>query len=159
VTKHLAWNKEDMLVHDTAGQLLDGRKGRRIKRSLDEFDDDSYRIIFKDLTLSNIVLAESGDIYFLDFQKIYYYAPFYYDLARFIDTGKVFSLVRRPLFFLLNFSSINCALKSFLDGYGGGVDEARLKMMQYLHRVKHIQIKANKSKLDSLILKLIYYII
>ena len=158
-TKHLARNKEDMLVHNTVAQLLHGRKAHKIRRCLDGFDTDTYRIIFKDLTLSNIVLAESSDIYFLDFQKIYYYAPFYYDLARFIDTGKVFSLVRRPLFFLLNFSRINGALKNFLDGYGSEVDEAYLKRMQYMHRAEHIRMKANKSKLDSMVLKLIYSII
>ena len=158
-TKYLSQNKESMLEHDTIKQLLDDRGANKIRKTLDDFDDDTYRIIFKDFTLSNIVLDGNNNIYFLDFQKIYYYAPFYYDLARFIDTGRVFSLVRRPLFFLLNFSKINRALNSFLDGYSDALDKTPLKKMQYLHRAEHIRMKANISKLDSMILKLIYCIV
>ena len=158
-TEHLAESREDMLVHDTVRQLLNGRRARKIRRCLDEFGDDTYRIIFKDFTFSNIVLAQSGDIYFLDFQNIYYYAPFYYDLARFVDTAKVFTLVRRPFFFLFNISRINCALKSFLNGYGDGIDQACLRRMQRVHRAEHIQMKANKNKFDSIILTLIYCLI
>ena len=159
VTKYLSQNKESMLDHDTIKQLLDDRGANKIRKTLDDFDDDTYRIIFKDFTLSNIVLDKDNNIYFLDFQKIYYYAPFYYDLARFIDTGRVFSLVRRPLFFLLNFSKINRALNSFLDGYSDALDKTPLKKMQYLHRAEHIRMKANISKLDSMILRLIYCIV
>lgn len=155
-TKCLYKEKEDILTHNTIRQLLAKRAGRNIKRCLDGFSQDSYRIIFKDFTLSNVVLDKSDNIYFLDFQNIHYYAPLYYDLARFIDTTKVFTLVRRPLFFLLNRRSVNLALENFLNGYDDTLDRTRLKRMQYLHRREHIQMKANKSKLDSIILKLIY---
>ncbi len=155
-TKYLTKDKENILTHNTIKQLLGKGAGCKIKSCLDGFGEDSYRIIFKDFTLSNVVLDKSDNIYFLDFQNIHYYAPLYYDLARFIDTTRVFALVRRPLFFLLNCRSVNLALESFLDGYDDTLDKTRLKRMQYLHRREHIQMKANKSKLDSTILKLIY---
>ncbi len=155
-TKYLTKDKESILTHNTIKQLLDRRAGRKIKSCLDDFGQDSYRIIFKDFTLSNVVLDKSNNIYFLDFQNIYYYAPLYYDLARFIDTTKVFALVRRPLFFLLNRRSVSLALENFLEGYDDTLNKAQLKRMQYLHRREHIQMKANKSKPDSIILKLIY---
>jgi len=155
-TKYLAKEKENILTHNTIKQLLDKRGGYKIRGCLDSFSQDSYRIIFKDFTLSNVVLDKNNNIYFLDFQNIYYYAPFYYDLARFIDTTRVFALVRRALFFLLNRRSVNLALEGFLGGYDDTLNKVQLKRMQYLHRREHIQMKANKSKLDSTILKLIY---
>ena len=159
VTKYLAENKRSMLVHNTIRLILDGKAGNKIRRCLDEFGDDTYKIIFKDFTPSNIVLDQNKNVYFLDFQKIYYYAPFYYDLARFIDTGKVFSLVHKPLFFLLNSSKIDDALKSFLDGYDSRLDKACLKRMHYVHRKEHIQMKLNKNWFDSIILRIIYWLI
>lgn len=155
-TKYLLKEKEDILAHNTIRQLLSTRQAAKIKSCLDGFSQDSYRIIFKDFTLSNVVLDKSDNIYFLDFQNIHYYAPLYYDLARFIDTTRVFALVRRPLFFLLNRRSVNLALEGFLGGYDDTLDRIQLKRMQYLHRREHIQMKANKSKPDSIILKLIY---
>ena len=158
-TKYLIDDKQSMLVHDTIKQLLDSKAADKVRAFLDSFGEDTYRIIFKDFTLSNIVLDDNNNIYFTDFQKIYYYAPFYYDLARFIDTGKVFALVKKPLFFLLNCGKINSILNSFLDGYNPGLDRELLKKMQWLHRAEHIQMKANRSRRDALILKLIYCII
>jgi tRNA A-37 threonylcarbamoyl transferase component Bud32 len=158
-TRYLTDNKESILVHNTIRQLLDRKAANKIRKCLDDFADDTYRIIFKDFTLSNIVFDQSSNVYFIDFQKIHYYAPLYYDLARFIDTGRVFSLVRKPSFFLLNFNKINRALNSFLEGYSNALDKACLKKMQYLHRAEHIQMKANMSKLDSMVLKLIYLIV
>ena len=158
-TKFLFDDKQSMLVHDTIKQLLDSKAADKVRKCLDAFGEDTYRIIFKDFTLSNIVLDDNNNIYFTDFQKIYYYAPLYYDLARFVDTGKVFALVKKPLFFLRNCGKINSILNSFLHGYNPGLDRELLKKMQWLHRAEHIQMKANKSRQDALILKLIYRII
>ncbi len=158
-TKSLFDDKQSMLEHNTIKQLLDSKAEDKVRAVLDSFSEDTCRIIFKDFTLSNIVLDDSGNIYFIDFQKIYYYAPLYYDLARFIDTGKVFALVKKPLFFLRNCGKINAILNSFLNGYNPELDRELLKKMQWLHRAEHIQMKANKNKRDAVILKLIYCII
>ena len=98
-TKYLLQDKESILKHDTVKQLLNSGLARKIRKILDGFADNTYRIIFKDFTLSNIVLDKDNNIYFLDFQKIYYYAPFYYDLARFIDTGRVLASSAGRCFF------------------------------------------------------------
>ena len=158
-TKSLFGGKQSMLEHNTIKQLLDSKAADKARAILDSFSEDTCRIIFKDFTLSNMVLDDDGNIYLIDCQKIYYYAPLYYDLARFIDTGKVFALVKKPLFFLLNCGKINAILNSFLNGYNPELNRELLKKMQWLHRAEHIQMKANKNKLDAVILKLIYCII
>lgn len=157
-TKHLLNHRENITEHNTIKQILKNTS-KNVKECLDDFQEDMYKIIFKDFTPSNVFLGRNGEIYFLDFQKVHYFAPFYYDLARFIDTTKVFTLVKRPLFFLFNFNKINNALKSFLSGYDPNLDKKCLRKMQYLHRIEHIQMKANKSMFDSIILTIIYWIV
>jgi hypothetical protein len=158
-TKYLAADRQNINEHNTIKQLLNSRLKNKVTTCLDIFSTDTYRTIFKDFSPSNIVADNKGNIYFLDFQNLHYYAPFYYDLARFIDTTKAFTLVRKPIFYMRNFPSINKALNSFLDGYGVKIDNLLLKKMQYLHRKEHIRMKANKSNLDATILRLIYNLV
>jgi len=155
-TKYLIENQKSIFLHNTVEQLLNSKYSEKMKRLIDKFDEQTYRIIFKDFTFSNLALDRSGQLYFIDFQNIYYYAPFYYDLARFIDTFKVFALVRKPVSFPFNCDRINVALESFLQGYDEKLDRQQLKTMQQFHRAEHIQMKVAKDKLGALVLKLIY---
>jgi len=159
MTKALEGQRQSIFDHDSFAQIIQSKDGHKIKNHFNQFPDESFRTIFKDFSLSNVIVDKNNDIYFVDFQKIYYYAPFYYDLARFIDTGKVFSLAQKPLFFLVNFNKINKILNSFIDGYGAGVDKTHLKTMCYIHRKEHIQMKKNVSSFDALILQIIYWLI
>ncbi len=158
-TKYLYENRQSFLEHNTVKQILKTHKGPMLKKILNYFDDDSYRIIFKDFKPTNVVIGEKDDLYFLDFQKIYYYAPFYYDLTRFVDAAEIFSIVKKPVFSLLNFAKIKKAMKSFLQGYEGDIDESSLKKMQIFHRQEHFQMKKNKNRLNAIVLKLLYWII
>jgi len=157
-TRYLLEKRKSIFVHNTVEQLLNSKSAEKLKSWLNEFDEQTYRIIFKDFTFSNLALDRSGQLYFIDFQNIYYYAPFYYDLARFIDTFKVFALVRRPGFSLLNRGKIRSALESFVQGYDTKLDRGQLKTMQQFHRAEHIQMKAAKDKFGALVLRLIYCI-
>jgi len=159
MTDCVADKKQSILSHDTVSQLLTVRKGERVRQCLASFPTESYRIIFKDFTPTNVVVDAENRIYFLDFQKIYYYAPFYYDLARLIDTAHVFALVRRPRYYLSNIGRIRRVLECFLEGYGEPVEAKWLAEMQWLHRAEHVQMKANKDKFGSIVLRLIYCLI
>lgn len=156
VTKYLDEKKIDITEHPAVKRLLEGPKAEKLNSCLRLFDRDSYRILLKDFTPSNIVIHKNNDIYLVDFQTIYYSAPLYYDLARFIDTTRVFTLVRRPLYFLLGYRKLNRILDGFLEGYGKDPDPAHLRAMQRFHRAEHILSKLDNHKLDAMMLKLIY---
>ncbi len=158
-TRRLAEKKIDITEHPAVKKLLEGPKAEQLKNYLSLFKQDSYRILLKDFTPSNILVHKNNDIYLVDFQNIYYSAPLYYDLARFIDTTKVFTLVRRPLHFLLRHRRLTRILDGFLEGYGEKLDPAHLRAMQRFHRAEHILSKLDNEKLDAMILKLIYCLI
>jgi hypothetical protein len=158
-TRGLINAKQDLLLHNSIAKILKKKKGKKLKKLLGEFSNNTNKVIFKDFKPSNVVVDKNNKIYFLDFQKIYYYAPFYYDLARFIDTTKIFAIVKKPLFSLSNRRYINSAIQSFLIGYGDGIVLGDLKKMQKLHRSEHICMKRNINIFDSIVLKFLYWLV
>ena len=156
MTDHLGQDPENILSHDTMEQLLGRERAARLLADFATFNEETYRVIFKDVTASNILLGGDGRVYFIDFQHIRYWAPLYYDLARFIDTTQALTLVHRPLFFLKERHKINSVLRCFLDGYNGEFNEADLRRMQGVHRREHIQMKRKHGWLDAVVLSLIY---
>jgi tRNA A-37 threonylcarbamoyl transferase component Bud32 len=158
-TRCLVANRADLQNHNSIRQILKSRRGKKFRRILNSFDNQCYRTILKDVTASNILLDKNNHIYLVDFQKIFYYAPFYYDLARFIDTTKVFCLVKKPMFYAAHYRTIQKALNNFIKGYDQSLDFSCLDKMHLLHRAEHIQMKANCSIVNAFILKLIYSIL
>jgi hypothetical protein len=118
---------------------------------------DRFGIIYKDFTPSNIVVDLQGTMYFLDIQDDFYRAPLAYDWARFIDTTKVFSIVRKPSM-IFSFDLVKRAVNAFLEGYGGAADEY-FQSIQFVHRTEHVHIKITKTRMRGIILKLLYMIV
>ena len=156
VTKDFSGDRIPIGKHVIIAKLLNRDEGNGVREILGQFAEDSYRAIFKDFTFSNVVLDADGRIYFIDFQKIDFFAPFYYDLARFIDTFKVFTFVRHPLFYVSNIGLINKTVDSFIDGYDSGLDKRLLAKMRKVHQQEHILTKDLQKPLHGLILKCLY---
>lgn len=156
MTDNLHGDRVGIESHVTIAKLLKRNDGNRVREILGEFREDSYKVIFKDFTFSNVVLDEDGKIYFIDFQKIDFFAPFYYDLARFIDTLKVFTFTKHPLFWVSHVGLIKKTADSFLAGYSDKIDKELLAKMQSVHRQEHILTKSLQKPLHGLILKCLY---
>ena len=55
-------------------------------------------------------MPKPTEIFFLDVQEAFYFGPFYYDLSRFIDTTKVFSIIKNPLCVLGGYNRVRRAV-------------------------------------------------
>jgi len=144
----------DLRECDSMKELLKGKKGSVVEAALNRIPPKNTGVIFKDFTPSNVVINDSGQIYFIDIQEQFYRAPLAYDWARFMDTLRIFGLVRKPSM-LRFFSLIRQAEEAFLRGYGGTRD-LYFKDIQYVHRMEHVHIKITKTPLRGVILKLLY---
>lgn len=156
MTEEIVDRRMDIQSHPPLTKLLAGKNGEHLREVLSKFNEDCYRIIFKDFTFSNVMVDTKNEIYLFDFQKIEYYAPFYYDLARFIDTLKVFTFLEHPVFAIRHWPLIKKATKRFIEGYGKPINPSLLQSMQLLHRKEHVFEKYRNAPLKAMILKLIY---
>jgi len=147
----------DIKSCDSIREIMSSSKGPAVEKALDSIPQDCFGIIYKDFTPSNIVIDRQGAMYFLDIQDDFYRAPLVYDWARFIDTTKVFSIVRKPSM-ILSFGLVKRAVNAFLEGYGGAIDE-HFRTIQFVHRTEHVHIKITKTKIRGVILKLLYLIV
>jgi hypothetical protein len=156
MTSNFGGDKIPIDSHVYIEELLSRGDGNGVREILGQFTEDSYRAIFKDFTFSNVVLDADGRIYFIDFQSIDFFGPFYYDLARFVDTFKVFTFTGHPLFYVGNVGLIKKTVESFLDGYNLGLDKSLLTKMRKVHQQEHILTKELQKPLHGLILKCLY---
>lgn len=151
--------KRDLSQYEYMAEVIAKPGGHVICSRLDDFPFECKRILFKDFSPSNVVISRSGKVYFIDVQEAFYFGPFYYDLSRFIDTTKVFSIIRNPLCMLSGHHRVRRVVRAFLAGYGNDVDFDLLKKMQYIHRKEHIHIKMTVTPLSAIILKVLYAVI
>jgi hypothetical protein len=150
---------EPLIQYGYLAELRLRRAGRHVVERLEAFSSDSQRVLFKDFTPANIAVTQAGDIYFLDLQDVFYAGPLYYDLSRFMDTTKVFSIVRNPLCLLRGYGRIRQALDAFIQGYGSEIDPEALTRMAYIHRQEQIYIKTTKTWIRGLVLRLLFTVI
>ena len=155
VTEAFFNQKEDLSRYEYIADVLSKTGGHVIRQRLSEFPDESKRVLFKDFSPANVVVSQSGEIYFLDVQEAFYFGPLYYDLSRFIDTTKVFSIVKNP-FVVFNYARVRQVVQAFLEGYNEAIDFDLLKKMQFVHRKEHIHIKMTVKPISAIILKLLY---
>lgn len=158
-TEAFAPMAEPLIRYGYLVELLAKRAGRQIEERLDAFPVDTHRVLFKDFTAANIAVTQTGDIYFLDLQDVFYTGPLYYDLSRFIDTTKVFSIVRNPLCLLRGYGRVREALDAFVQGYGSESDPELLTKMATIHRQEQIYIKTTKTWVRGLVLRLLFSVI
>ncbi len=151
--------KRDLSQYEYMAEVMAKPGGHVIRSRLGEFPSKCKRILFKDFSPSNVVVSRSGKIYFIDVQEAFYFGPFYYDLSRFIDTTKVFSIIRNPLCMLSGHHRVRRVVRAFLAGYGNEVDFDLLKKMQYVHRKEHVHIKMKVTPLSAIVLKVLYVVI
>jgi hypothetical protein len=147
-------NVVDLRNCDSIREIMAGPKGPAVERALDSIPRDRFGIIYKDFSPSNVVVNQKGAMYFLDIQDSFYRAPLVYDWARFIDTTKVFSIVRKPSM-IFSFDLVKQAINAFFNGYGGTVDEY-FRAIQFVHRTEHVHIKITRTRMRGIILKLLY---
>lgn len=132
------------------------RGGTQIARCLDLVSPNQCGVIFRDFTPSNVMATTQEDLYFIDFPDVFYRGPYYYDLARFIDTTKVFGFIAKPLRFLRQPKKIQQAVEAFLTGYDPVFDLNCLKKMQHVQRMEHVHYKTQETRVRGMILKLLY---
>ncbi len=150
---------EPLSQYGYLAELRSRRAGRHIEEQLGAFSSDSQRVLFKDFTPANIAVTQAGDIYFLDLQDVFYAGPLYYDLSRFMDTTKVFSIVRNPLCLVRGYGRVRRALAAFVQGYGSQIDPEALTRMGQIHRQEQVYIKTTKTWMRGLILRLLFTVI
>ena len=151
--------KTDLREYPFMAEVLATRHGPAIQARLARFPAESDRVLYKDITPANVVVSPSRRIYFVDVQEDFYGGPFYYDLARFVDTTLVFSIVRNPHRVWTCYPAARRAAAAFLAGYGQTVDETLLKSMQYVHRWEHVHIKRTATPCRALVLKVLYTVL
>ena len=118
---------------------------------------DTYRFIFKDAKPSNVLIDNKERVWLVDFQNIYYFAPFYYDIARFIDTLRIFSFKKSPLKYLLKRKKISNLVESFIQGYGKDISLKYLDVARRIHQKEHVEMKYKRGQmLEMFILKALY---
>jgi len=149
-------NTKSVLDHDSVDGLLSGSGKKEYLQIYRTFPKKCYRNILKDFKPQNILVA-GEDIYFIDFQKIDYSAPLYYDLARFIDTLHLFTFLEKPDQYFKNRKYLAKSACSFLSGYGE-VNMRLLSACRRLHQLEHVYIKRKKA-LNAFILFLFYKLI
>ena len=136
---------------------IKGHSAKKINRYLTDFNIDELCVIVEDLKPSNILIDDALNVYFIDFQHDYYSCSFYYDLARFTDTAKLFAFLKNPIYYVFHLRYINDALGSFLKGHQSNLNKDSLIKMRYVHRKLHVQRKFKAAGwLDAMVLRLIY---
>jgi len=151
--------KTDLRAYPFMAEVLATRCGPAIEARLARFGAESERVLYKDITPANVVVSPSRRIYFVDVQEDFYGGPFYYDLARFVDTTLVFSIVRNPHRVWTAYPAARRAAAAFLAGYGNTVNETLLKSMQFVHRREHVHIKQTATPRRALVLKVLYTVL
>lgn len=146
----------DLMECESIQAVLARPGGHEIRKRLERIDTDKCGVIFKDFTPANIVVTKQDELYFLDIQDVFYRGPLYYDLARFIDTTKVFGLVTKPLVPLGKYIRIRQAITAFMSGYDQAIDLELLHEIQSIHRQEHVHIKMTATRVRGMILKLMY---
>ncbi len=161
MTLHLLSKREEFEGHNTLKSVLTSRKKGIFINLMNHFDESMYSIIFKDFKPSNILIDLNDKIYLIDFQNIYYYAPFYYDLARFIDSLKVFTFFKSPMFYFLNRKRINRFIECFTKGYSESkIDIKLLNDARKIHQMEHIFMKKDKGhNMKAFILEIFYSVV
>lgn len=127
-------------------------------KHLSEFPSECERGIFRDFTPTNVIISQTDEIYFCDLQEAFYSGPLYYDIARFIDTTKVFNLIKTKSLFNRP-KRAREAIDAFLTGYGNDIELVLLRKMQAIHRKDHIRFKKATNPFRGLILKILYKVV
>jgi tRNA A-37 threonylcarbamoyl transferase component Bud32 len=73
LTRTLINDRDSLELHPLMIRIKKRKSGHKIQEVLSQFDQSSYRIIFKDLTGANIILDNEKYIYLTDFLIINYY--------------------------------------------------------------------------------------
>ncbi|MCF7973904.1 MAG: aminoglycoside phosphotransferase family protein [Phycisphaerae bacterium] len=150
---------EDLSEYEYMADTLRQPGGSLMRERLGNFPPETRRVLFKDFTPANVMVSEAGHIYFVDIQEIFYTGSLYYDLARFIDTTKVFSIIKKPARALRGIHHIRRAVQAFLSGYGHEVDHGLLKRMQVIHQKEHVYIKNTVTPMNALVLRTLYTVL
>ncbi len=130
--------------------------GPEIAQRLNHVSPNQCGVIFRDFTPTNVLATTNEDLYFVDIPEVFYRGPYYYDLARFIDTTKVFGLTTKPWWFLRQPKCIQQAVEAFLKGFDPALDLGRLKEMQQVQRKEHVHYKTHETRVRGMILELLY---
>lgn len=155
-TKYLT-TRTNIFDHGTMQLVISSKHGNKIINLYKKIPNNSFCIIFKDFKATNILVDKYKNIYFIDFQKINYYASYYYDLARFIDTTKIFTFVKNPIYYLLKRKNISNIFANIINSYKKDINLNYLYIAQKIHQTEHIFMKKEKGHfLNSVILQLIY---
>ena len=159
VTQSLTGTSGDISRYKDMDDMLSKKVCRKVHKYFTEFPEECYRILFRDFSPTNVIISADNKIYFIDIPDTFYFGPFYYDLSRFIDTTKVFGVIKNPLFISTGCSRIKRALDSFLKGYGDDINMDLLKKMQLIHRDEHVRFKKTITPLRAFILKVLYKVV
>ena len=159
MTKYLNSEKHSILGHNTIQSILSSSKEKFYSKIFNKIDGGNNKIIFKDFKPANILIDKFGKLYLIDFQKIFYWAPFYYDLARFIDAVKVFTFFKSPFFYLYNRKKIHRLIIFFIKGYSQNqkIDFDILQKTHKLHQIEHVFMKKDKHQTISAWLLSLFY--
>jgi hypothetical protein len=160
MTLHLLSKRKEFTEHNTLKSVLSSKKKELFIELLGHFDRGAYTIILKDFKPSNVLIDKTNKIYLIDFQDIYYCAPFYCDIARFIDSLEVFTLFKSPLFYFLNRKRINRFIECFTKGYSESkIDNGLLNDARKMHQIEHVFMKKDMGhNMKSILLKIFYNI-
>ena len=158
MTLHVLSKRKEFTEHNTLKSVLSSKKKKMFRDLLGHFDRGTYTIIFKDFKPSNVLIDKNNKIYLIDFQNIHYCAPFYYDIARFIDSLEVSTLFKSPLFYFLNRRRLNRFTECFMKGYSEStIDNGLLNDARKMHQIEHVFMKQDKGQsMKAILLKMFY---
>jgi len=158
MTLHVLSKRKEFTEHNTLKSVLSSKKKKMFRDLLGHFDRGTYTIIFKDFKPSNVLIDKNNKIYLIDFQNIHYCAPFYYDIARFIDSLEVSTLFKSPLFYFLNRRRLNRFTECFMKGYSEStIDNGLLNDARKMHQIEHVFMKKDKGQsMKAILLKMFY---
>jgi len=149
----------DLKTHDSIRNVLRESCGTQIEQHLDRVVQNDRGAIFRDFTPTNVVVNAQRELYLIDIPDVLYQGPRYYDVARFVDTTKVFSLIDKPWISIFRYGHVHRAVQAFLEGYDPEINDSLLKDMQFVHRQEHILFKTRATRLRGIILEGLYKLI
>jgi len=159
-TSALKDKRRSLLEHNSVKTEVESNSGQHFLALYDSLPKDSYRFLLKDFKPTNVLIDEKDRIWLIDFQNINYYAPLYYDFARFIDTMKIFSFISSPFKYVLYRRRIACLIDIFIRSYGENISLAHINTARKIHQKEHIIMKKKKGQIPKmLLLKLLYGIL
>ncbi len=114
---------------------------------------DDFCYIHADFKPMNVLIDNKNRIWIIDFKEIFYFGSPYMDVARFIDSAKIFTFLHSPFTYLKKRMLLNELLTHFLYNYDCNLNLKSL--LASLKCNKYLYIKSKK-KWQSGIIKHIY---